>query len=320
MVAASLHDVTQTTEPLLVLLLAGGLVTVILAALGGGVLVRRGLRPLGEMAQVAESITVRRLDRRLDVQHPPREIARLARTFDAMLDRLHDAFEDQSRFVSDASHELRTPLAIIRGRSEVLLLKPSLDVETREGLGMIRDEAGRMGRLVANMLLLARGDDAFRIDRRPVEMDTLLLEVARQGRVLAQEIEVVIGQIDQAVALGDADLLKQLLLNLVDNALTHTPPGGRVELALAIAGAEVYLAVSDTGPGIAPAELQRIFERFYRPDRTRSRRSGGAGLGLAIARGIAEAHGGRILVQSVVGRGSTFTLALPLYNHVVTAP
>jgi heavy metal sensor kinase len=311
-VAAPLDKVRATTRLLLGLLVAGGLGLLLLAVLGSGVLVRRGLRPLEEMAGVAEGITARHLDQRMALRAPPREVGRLAGTFNAMLERLHAAFEAQRRFVADASHELRTPLTTIRGRSEVLLLSPTLDTETREGLVMIRDEAGRMGRLVANLLLLAQGDEGRTIARRPVELDVLLLEVARQARTLAQGVSVTISHEDQALVRGDADLLKQLLLNLVDNALTYTPPGGRVDLGLSVADGHARLAVRDTGPGIAPADLTRIFERFYRLDRARTRRSGGAGLGLAIARWIAEAHGGRIEVQSTVGQGSTFTVVLPL--------
>src|ERR671939_428008 len=311
-VAASLHEVLATTQAMLALLVVGGLGVVLLAVLGGGVLVRRGLRPLEEMASVAEGITARRLDQRMALRDPPREVGRLAGTFNAMLDRLHAAFAAQRRFVADASHELRTPLATIRGRSEVLLLSPTLDPETREGLAMIRDEAGRMGRLVANLLLLARGDEGRTIDRRPVELDVLLLEVARQARALAQGVTVTIGHEDQALVRGDADLLKQLLLNLVDNALTYTPPGGQVDLSLHVADGHTRLVVRDTGPGIPPAEVAHIFERFYRLDQARSRRSGGAGLGLAIARWIAEAHGGRTEAQRTGGHGSILTVVLPL--------
>lgn len=318
LVAASLHEITATTREVLVLLVIGGLVVTALAAIGSGVLVRRGLRPLDEMAHVAEGMNARQLDRRLGLHNPPREVSRLAHTFDAMLDRLHESFAAQRRFIADASHELRTPLATIRGRGEVLLLDPALSPEMRDGLVMMRDEAGRMGRLVTNLLLLARGDESRAIDRRTVELDVLLLEVAHQAHALARDVRVTISHEDQAVVQGDADLLKQLLLNLVDNAIAFTPPGGRVDLSLTVADAEGRLAICDTGQGIAPRDLEHIFERFYRPDRARTRRGGGAGLGLSIARWIAEAHGGHIEVESTLGTGSTFTVVLPVSNHPLT--
>jgi len=313
LVGASLHEVTTTTQTLLAALAVAGLVAVTLAALGVGVLVRRGLHPLDAMAAAVEDIDARDLDRRLALRAPPDEVARLARAFDAMLARLHASFATQRRFVGDAAHELRGPLAAIRGCGDVLLLDPALDAEAREGVALMRDEAARMGRLVSNLLLLARGDEARAIDRRPVELDVLLLEAARQARApaAARGVTVALGHEDQAAALGDADLLKQLFLNLVDNAVAYTPPGGRVELSLDVDGAQARLSVRDTGPGIAAADLERIFERFYRLDEARTRRSGGARLGLAIARWIAEAHGGHIAVESVVGRGSVFTLVLP---------
>jgi len=312
LVAASLHEVTAATRAVLALLLTGGLAVMLLTILGSSVLVRRSLRPLDDMAAVAEGITARHLDQRLSLRRMPREVGRLASTFNAMLDRLHDAFAAQRRFVADASHELRTPLATIRGRSDVLLLTPHLDAATREGLTLIREEAARMGRLVANLLLLARGDESRAIDRRPVELDLLLLEVAGQARSLALDVDVTISHEDQALVSGDADLLKQLLLNLVENAIAHTPPSGRVDLALTVAGGHARVSVRDTGPGIAPADRERIFARFSRLDEARPRRGGGAGLGLAIARWIAEAHDGHIDVESSPGCGSTFTIVLPL--------
>ncbi len=320
LVATSLHDVTTAARTLLALLIAGGLAVVLLAALGGLALVRRGLRPLDRMAAVAEGITARRLDQRLALRAPPVEVERLAHTFDAMLDRLHESFAAQRRFVADASHDLRTPLATLHGRSEVLLLRPTLDDETRAGLAMMRDEAARMGRMVANLLVLARGDEDRPIDRRPVELDVLLLEVAGQAHALARGVRVTLAHEDQALVLGDRDLLKQALLNLVDNALAHTPPGGSVALSLRVADGQAYLSVRDSGAGIAPDDLPRIFERFYRVDPARSRRSGGAGLGLSIVRWVAEAHGGQATAASTVGVGSTFTIMLPLSNQVVTVP
>jgi len=317
-VAASLQEVDATMRRVLGELVAGGLAVVAVAAVGGFAVVRGGLRPLDRMTAVAEDMTASRLDRRLELRRPPREVGRLADAFNAMLDRLDEAFAAQRRFVADASHELRTPIAVIHGRSEVLLLDPALADETRAGLALVRDEAGRMGRLVANLLLLARGDVARTIDQRPVALDVVLREVAWQARLLAKGVAITIVHKDQVVVRGDADLLKQLLLNLVDNAIAYTPPGGRVEIALAAADGAARLSISDTGPGIAPEDLERIFARFARLDHARTRQSGGAGLGLAIARWIAEAHGGRIAVESVVGQGSTFTVLLPLSDHTLT--
>jgi len=290
LVAASLRPVQETTRTLVLLLLLGGALSIGLAVVGSGLLVRRGLRPLDEMAAVAEGINARLLDQRLGLRQP-REIARLASTFDAMLDRLHEAFAAQGRFVADASHELRTPLAIVHGRAEVLLLDPGLVRETREGVDMIRDEAARMGRLVANLLRLV---------------------VLGQAQTLDHGVIVTAGRHDPAVVLGDADLLKQVLLNLLDNALAHTAAGGRVELSLTVLDGMARVAIRDSGTGIAPADLERIFERFFRVDQARTRRDGGAGLGLAIARWIAEAHDGRIEVRSALGQGSAFTLVLPI--------
>lgn len=317
LVAATLRQITATTRTVFVLLVAGGLGVAAVTVLGSSLLVRRGLRPLDEMTRVAESITARRFEQRLQLRRPPREVDRLARTFDAMLDRLHEAFAAQRRFVADAAHELRTPLMTIRGRGDVLLLDPAFDGPAREGLLLMRDEAARMGRLVTNLLLLARGEEGRALDRQPVELDVLLLEVAQHAHALAHGVTVAIGHEDQAVVCGDADLLKQLVLNLVDNALTYTPAGGRVELSLFVVAGWARLAVRDTGPGLAADDLAHIFERFYRVDRARSRHSGGAGLGLAIALWIAEAHGGRIEVESVLGRGSTFTLMVPLSNESI---
>ncbi len=315
LVAAVLHTVSSTTRTLLTLLVVGMLVLLIFIVLGSGVVIQRALHPLNEMAVVAERITVRQLDQRLTLPNLPTEVARLAATFDAMLDRLDASFTTQRRFVADASHDLRTPLATLHGRSEVLLLNIALDAETRAGLVLMRDEAVRMTRLVANLLVLARSDEGQIIDRQPVELDVLLLEVIHQARARAHGVSLTIGHEDQAQVLGQSDLLKQALLNLIDNALTYTAPGGRVEVSLSVSNGLVSIIVSDTGPGIPATDLLHIFERFYRADRARSRHTGGAGLGLSIVRWIAEAHEGTVSVESTVGVGSTFTLVLPLFSN-----
>jgi two-component system, OmpR family, sensor kinase len=320
LVATSLHDVIVTSQTLLTLLIIGSIGIVLLTIVGGGVLVRHGLSPLDEMATVAEGITAQRLDQRLALRHQSVEVNRLADTFNVMLDRLNEAFTTQRQFVADASHELRTPLATLHGRCEVLLLNPLLQTDARSGLIMMRDESARMGRLVANLLLLARGDEGYVIVPRPIELDVLLLEVGQQARSRTTCVMVNLVHLEQAVVVGDTDLLKQALWNLIDNALNYTPPGGRIELSLTLADGNAHLAVRDTGAGIADEHLPHIFERFYRVDPARSRRSGGAGIGLSIVRSIAEAHGGHVVVESSVGHGSTFAIVLPLSDHILTLP
>jgi len=234
-----------------------------------------------------------------------------------MLSRLETLFHTQRRFVADVSHELRTPLTTIQGNVQLLRRGAAEDPEARrETLADIESEVARMSRLVADLLLLARMDAGVELDLAPVELDTLVLDVYRTAQLLTNAVHVRLGHEDQAVIQGDADRLRQLLLNLVDNALKYTPPGGRVTLSLHKKEGWVQIVVADTGLGIPPEDLQPgpsgvppIFERFYRADRARSR--GGTGLGLSIVHWIANAHGGRIEVESTVGHGSTFTVWLP---------
>jgi len=179
-----------------------------------------------------------------------------------------------------------------------------------DALRAIGDEAARMQRMINDLLLLAQLDAGLQIHRQPVEMDTLLLDVYRQAQVIDRGVTLRLGAEDQALVLGDRDRLRQLLLNLVDNALKYTPAGGQVTLTLRRGEGWVQVAVTDTGVGITPEDVPHLFERFYRADRSRARQSG-AGLGLSIAQWVAQAHGGRIEVESQVGQGSTFTVWLP---------
>jgi two-component system, OmpR family, sensor kinase len=310
--AAPLDQVIVTKSALLLVLVAAGLAAVLLAAVVGWLSANRALRPLDTITQTALQITrADDLSRRIPLTGVPQdEVGRLAQAFNDTLERLERLFNAQRRFLADVSHELRTPLTTIRGNVDLLRRMGGADPTS---LDAIQSEAERMSRLVGDLLLLAQSDaGTLPLGRNPVELDTLLLEVFRESQVLAGGVQLHIGEIDQAVVNGDRDRLKQLLLNLVSNAIKFTPDGGQVSLGLSrAAGNWARLVVTDTGVGIPASELPFIFERFYRVDKARSRAAGGAGLGLAIAQRIAQVHGGRIEASSS-GSGSTFCVWLPL--------
>lgn len=307
---------------------------VLLAGGGGWLLVRRALRPVDMMTQAARRIEAGNLAERLQGAETDDELGRLAATLNDMLGRLEAAFVQVRRFSADASHELRTPLTVLRGEIEVALRTPRPAEEYRGILASALQEVERLSRLTTDLLLLSRADaGALRPARETVELDRLMEEAAKQGEVLARGrgVRVSLEALEPLVVQGDAGLLGQLLLNLVDNAVKYTPAGGRVGLALRALGPQgtaggadprasgppaavrawAEIAVRDTGAGISPDALPHLFDRFYRADQARSREVEGAGLGLCIAKTIAELHGGRIEVESAPGSGSTFRLLLP---------
>lgn len=313
--ATSLQSVDTVKQILVLVLVMGGCAAVILSAVVGSLSAGRALRPLNIITQTALQITrADDLSRRIPLPPggPHDEVSRLAHAFNESLERLEKLFNAQRRFLADVSHELRTPLTAIRGNVDLLRRMGGADPTS---LDAIQSEAERMSRLVGDILLLAQAETGnLPLVKAQVELDTLLLEVFREAQVLSAGVHIHIGEIDQALVAGDRDRLKQLMLNLVSNALKFTPEGGRVTLGLACINDWVRLTVADTGSGIPPADLPRIFERFYRVDKARSRALGGAGLGLSIAQRIAQMHGGRIEVASdgVAGHGTTFSVWLPL--------
>lgn len=311
--AADLRVLDDAKSRLLLILIGGGVAAVLLAALVGGMTARQALQPLETITQTALKITrADDLSRRIPMDGAPQdEVGKLGMAFNESLERLERLFNAQRRFLADVSHELRTPLTAIRGNVDLLRRMGGADPTS---LDAIQSEAERMSRLVGDLLLLAQADSGnLPLARDRVELDTLLLEVFREAQMLAAGVHVSIGEIDQAVVIGDRDRLKQLLLNLVSNAVTYTPEGGRVTLGLARVNEFARIAVSDTGVGIPPDELPHIFDRFYRVDKARSRLMGGAGLGLSIAQRIAHLHGGRLEAMSEgEGKGTTFCVWLPL--------
>jgi two-component system, OmpR family, sensor kinase len=278
-------------------------------------------KPLEDMAAVTRQITnADDLSRRVPNTERTDEIGVLARSFNQLLERLERLFQTQQRLLADVSHELRTPLTAIRGNVDLMRRMGDADPES---LGIIQEEIERMTRLVGDLLLLARADaGGLPLEKQKVELDNLLFEVYRQVRLLEKSVEVKVTEVDQVCIMGDVDRLKQLLLNLISNAIKYTPDGGTVDVSLSKKNGWGYLKITDTGMGIPAEDLPYIFDRFYRVDKARARdHSGqGAGLGLAIAKWIAQAHGGNIDVMSKVGEGTTFTIILPILVEPKSIP
>jgi len=307
----------QDTLRLLLLLLAGLAAALVVAAwLGSRWLARQALTPVEVLTATAERISVPSLKTRVVLDAPYEEFERLARVFNAMLDRLHKVFEGQRQFVADAAHEIQTPLTVIKGTIEVALQKSRGVDEYRDALVTNLGQVERLSTLTRSLLTLAQ----FAGDRPPVKMvplalEPLIQELVKELTMLAEDRKVRLTLEAHPVpfVLGDGGRLTQLLINLLDNALAHTPPEGTVTLRLKPEDGQVVMEVEDTGPGIAPEHLPHLFERFYRGDPARDRESGGAGLGLAIVKEIAEAHGGTVRADSTLGKGSVFTVTLPSY-------
>jgi signal transduction histidine kinase len=273
------------------------------------------LKPLQVITETAEQINrADDLSRRIPYDGPEDEIGGLVESFNQTLERLEALFTSQQRLLAYVSHELRTPLTVIKGNVDLMRRMKSLD---EESLTSIDQEAGRLTRLVGGLLLLAQAESGkLALIEKPVELDLLLTEIFQEMMVLAgSKVRIRLNEIDQARVNGDRDRLKQVLINLVANAIQYTPPGGEVFLSLEKFGEQARIICRDTGPGIPSDDLPHIFERFYRAEKSRTRgKTTGFGLGLSIANWIVERHGGRIEVNSKEGQGTTFAIWLPLMN------
>jgi heavy metal sensor kinase len=294
-------------------------ITLLIAGIGGYLLARSSLSPVVAMSEQARCIGTENLDSRLSVRNADDELGHLALSFNELLDRLSTSFERQKRFVADASHELRTPVAILCGETEVALGKKGrTEQEYREALQILADESKRLKRIVEDLFTLARADAGqYPLSYADFYLDELAAECAKNVRTLAAAKQITLACEPGGEALISADeaLLRRLVFNLLDNAIKYTPSGGSVSLRVEERGEVYHLSVADSGPGI-PTNLQsRIFERFFRVDKARSRKEqdggGGAGLGLSIGAWIASAHKGSLDLTSSTSEGSTFTAILP---------
>jgi heavy metal sensor kinase len=288
----------------------------------GWVIAGRVLAPIGRITGVAREIQATDLSRRIRLQGPDDELKQLADTFDAMLARLDAAFSAQQRFLADASHELRNPLAIIRTNSDIALSDPDPQPEDlRQAVMVVKRASDRMARLVDDLLALARRESPT-LANEPVDLGRAVSEASEEFLAPAEARGIVL---DRAIApgvvvMGDQDALKRAVANLVENAVRLAPADSRIRLAVGSERGQAWVAVSDEGPGIATEDQPKVFERFWRADKARSRADGGTGLGLSIVRQIAQTHGGDVQLQSKLGVGSTFTIWLPVASSVAGEP
>jgi two-component system OmpR family sensor kinase len=285
-----------------------------LAGFGGYLLAARSLAPLQWMAEQARLISGSNLHKRLEIGAAAEELAVLSASFNELLARLDQSFEGMRRFVADASHELRTPLSVIRGEADVALSHDRNSAEYRESLSVILDESKRLSRLVDDLLNLARADGGrVKLQIREFYFNDLLSDCCRSVLALAaaRGISIECRQAGDIPFSGDEELLRRLVINLLDNAIRYTPAGGKVSAVIDAEERGVRLRISDTGVGIPPEAVPHVFERFFRADKARSRADGGFGLGLAIVKWIAESHNGAVELDSRPAAGSTFTVTLP---------
>ena len=316
-------DDHEMKELLGVLLLVGPLA--VIGALGGGYWLARGaLAPVERMRTAADEITAHRLDRRIAIQSESDELGRLAQTLNKMIARLEQSFTEMQRFTADAAHELRTPLAVLRNEAEVALRSPRDTAEYQRVLENVLEEAERLSRLADQLLYLCREDVGLQaIGKMDVRLDELARDVAGHMQVVAQQkgINIDTQQLHPCTIQADAERLRRVIFNLLDNAIKYTPDGGKVAISSSGNGTGAVFAIADTGIGIAPVHLPRIFNRFYRVDQSRSNddnRLSGTGLGLAICKAIIESHDGTVSVDSEISRGTVVTVRLPRENGTGT--
>jgi two-component system, OmpR family, sensor kinase len=310
-VGESLEPVVRAQHGVARTFLVAGLFALAAAALAGFAVASRISQPLRRMAGTAATVSAGSISPRIGADGLHGEILVLAEAFDNMLDRLDDAFARQRSFVSDASHELRTPLTVVRGQLEVLARQPDISREDVQRVTrLVGTEIERMERLVDELLALAKTEEGWPLERRDVELRPYLSELF-DGLSLTADRQFELGAVSDATIAIDPDRISQVLHNLAQNAVAHTRPGGLVRLSAAANGRLVVFAVDDDGPGIPPAERDRVFDRFHRTDYSRARSDGGSGLGLAIARAIVEAHGGTIRAGESPEGGARLEFELP---------
>ncbi len=289
-------------------------IILVLGTMGGWILARRSLAPIGYIASKARSISSQNLSERLTPRGTGDEMDDLIRTINEMMARLESSFKRMAEFTADASHELKTPICAMRGEAEVLLLKERKAEEYQEGLAHFIEQFDHLNQMINDLILLSKFDTTqVELKRAPLRLDLLIQDLCHLFQVLAEQknISLEIGVLEEVTVMGDKVRLQQLFTNLIDNAIKYTPKGS-IHVTVEKNESAGLVRIKDTGIGIPKEEQEKIFERFYRTDKSRSRETGGVGLGLSIAEWIVHAHHGRIEVESELNKGSTFTVYLPV--------
>jgi heavy metal sensor kinase len=291
---------------------------VVIITAGGYWLVRRALTPVEQITRAAERITQFNLSERLPVAKTGDEIERLSLSLNRMITRLDDALQNSKRFVADASHDLRTPLTILRGELESFAADARLDAELHDRVGSLLEEVVHLGKIVEQLFTLSRLDAGeAKTEWTNFDLSELVKTTAEQMNLLAEDkgISIAVESKQLAMVKGNRVRLKQVVVNLLDNAIKYTPAKGAIQLRVLAANGHAVLEVADNGIGIPPDALPHIFERFYRVDQARSAESESAGLGLAIVKAICTAHGAEVAAESAAGKGSCFRVKLPLAKN-----
>ncbi|MGO9482429.1 MAG: sensor histidine kinase [Candidatus Kryptoniota bacterium] len=313
-------DISEVLQNLFSIFLYLIPIVVMISVVGGYFLAKQSLKPVDEITRTARKITAAKLKERIQVVNSKDEIGRLAETLNDMIGRLEASFEEVTQFSMDASHELRTPLTIMRGEIELALRADQTTASYKETLASLLEEVVRMTSIIEGLILLAKADKGMeKIKRKRMRFDALVNEIKEDADALAEQkrIDISISKLDETTILGDEIRLRQLILNLITNAINYTREGGKVTLSLERNNGDAKFIVEDTGIGILKSDLDKIFDRFYRVDKSRSRLPENVGilsplgLGLSISKWVAEAHGGRLSAESEVGVGSRFILILP---------
>ena len=317
-VGTSLKGVEHTLKNLRIFLFTAIPCALILSTLGGRFMATRALKPVAEITSTAQDIAHgANLSRRIPIPEVQDEIGNLAHTFNEMMNRLEKSFNQVRQFSSDASHELRTPLTVLKGQSELVLSKPRSKAEYQEVLSSNLEEINYMSRVLEDLLILSKGDEGkVSLEKEPVELSSIVEEVSRQGEIFAdeKEVKIILAYLEPVTILGDAHRLKQMVWILLHNAVKFTPSGGEIKITLQDLDDTVYFTIRDTGIGIPEQDLPKIFDRFYRVDKARSRMDGGSGLGLSICKHIVDRHHGTVDVESKLGEGTKFKIRFPKYE------